>query len=102
MATSDVRPSRPSTASRRDSPPETMPPIAREASSASPWIPDKIERGEAPLDVIAREEMIRTAAYLHAECRSFEPGHELEDWFAAEREIDKWIATRAAPHRHGR
>jgi hypothetical protein len=32
--------------------------------------------------------MIREAAYFRAEHRSFVPGRELEDWFAAEREID--------------
>lgn len=31
--------------------------------------------------------MIATAAYYIAEQRNFEPGHELEDWFAAERQI---------------
>ena len=31
--------------------------------------------------------MIATAAYFCAEQRRFEPGHELEDWLAAERQI---------------
>ena len=31
--------------------------------------------------------MIATAAYFCAEQRSFEPGHELEDWLAAEQQI---------------
>ena len=35
-----------------------------------------------------RDAMIREAAYFRAEHRSFVPGRELEDWFAAEREID--------------
>lgn len=34
-----------------------------------------------------RREMIETAAYFLAQKRGFEPGHELEDWFAAETEI---------------
>jgi|SRR5215831_21135488 len=33
------------------------------------------------------EEEVRRLAYLMAERRGFEPGHEAEDWFAAEREI---------------
>jgi DUF2934 family protein len=33
------------------------------------------------------EEEIRRLAYLLAERRGFEPGHEHEDWLAAEREI---------------
>jgi hypothetical protein len=33
------------------------------------------------------EEEIRRLAYLMSERRGFEPGHEADDWFAAEREI---------------
>ena len=47
-----------------------------------------------------REELIRTAAYFRAERRGFAPGGELEDWLEAEREIDRWIETRGAPHRY--
>ncbi len=36
--------------------------------------------------------MIREAAYYKAEKRQFTPGHEVEDWAAAEREIDELIA----------
>jgi hypothetical protein len=36
--------------------------------------------------------MIAEAAYFRAERRSFCPGHELDDWLAAEREIDS-VAT---------
>ena len=35
-----------------------------------------------------RRSMIELAAYLRAERRHFEPGHESEDWLAAEAEID--------------
>lgn len=41
--------------------------------------------GLAPID---RAALIATAAYFRAERRRFEPGHELEDWLLAEREID--------------
>jgi hypothetical protein len=34
-----------------------------------------------------RRELIATAAYYLAERRNFEPGHEAEDWLAAERQI---------------
>jgi hypothetical protein len=30
---------------------------------------------------------IATAAYFLAECRGFEPGHELDDWLVAERQV---------------
>lgn len=32
-------------------------------------------------------EQIAIAAYFKAEARNFEPGHELEDWLAAEAEV---------------
>lgn len=35
-----------------------------------------------------RKTRIAEAAYLRAERRGFHPGYELEDWLAAEREID--------------
>ena len=47
-----------------------------------------------------REDLIRTAAYFRAERRGFAPGAELEDWLEAEREVDRWIETRGAPHRY--
>jgi hypothetical protein len=34
-----------------------------------------------------RRELIATAAYYLAEKRDFEPGHEAEDWMAAEAQI---------------
>lgn len=36
----------------------------------------------------ARYAMIAESAYLRAEQRGFEPGHETEDWLAAELEVD--------------
>lgn len=40
-----------------------------------------------------RLHMIQEAAYYRAEKRSFAPGHEVEDWAEAEREIDDLIAN---------
>ena len=45
-----------------------------------------------------REPMIRRAAYLRSLNRGFQPGRELEDWLAAEQEIDDLIACGAAPY----
>lgn len=39
-----------------------------------------------------REAMIRDAAYYHFAKRGYAPGHELDDWLAAEAEIER-IAT---------
>lgn len=36
----------------------------------------------------SREAMIAELAYFKAQSRGFEPGHEVEDWLAAEAEID--------------
>jgi hypothetical protein len=41
--------------------------------------------------------MIATAAYYRAEKRHFVPGGELEDWIAAESEIDSLIVSGGRP-----
>jgi hypothetical protein len=43
-----------------------------------------------------RREMVAEAAYLRAQRRDFLPGHELEDWLAAEAEVDQRLARRMA------
>jgi hypothetical protein len=40
-----------------------------------------------------RQALIAQAAFLIAERRGFEPGHELEDWLAAESEVDQRLAA---------
>ena len=40
--------------------------------------------------------LIETVAYLRAERRGFAPGHELEDWLAAEAEIERLSKARDA------
>ena len=49
-----------------------------------------------PVDARERLRMIEQAAYYRAEHRGFETGHEVEDWLAAEREIDA-LLLRSAP-----
>jgi hypothetical protein len=39
-----------------------------------------------------RRAMIARAAYFRAERRNFAPGQELEDWVAAEAEVDRELA----------
>lgn len=39
-----------------------------------------------------RRSLIAKEAYFRAERRRFEPGHELEDWLAAESEVDRRMA----------
>jgi hypothetical protein len=38
--------------------------------------------------------MIRDAAYFRAEARAFAPGKQIEDWIAAEQDIDELILRR--------
>jgi hypothetical protein len=45
--------------------------------------------GETELTPEARSRMIAEAAYYRAERRGFDPGHDLEDWLAAESEVDR-------------
>ena len=40
----------------------------------------------------SREERIAESAYLYAQVRNFEPGHEVEDWLRAEKEVDALLA----------
>jgi hypothetical protein len=49
---------------------------------------------KAPED---RQSLIAKAAYFRAERRHFEPGHELEDWLAAESEVDRSVRLRIDP-----
>ena len=44
----------------------------------------------------SREALIATAAYYRAQKRGFAPGHETEDWLAAEHEVDAFGADLAS------
>jgi len=47
----------------------------------------------APFDESERRRaLIADAAYFRAQQRDFAPGHELEDWLAAEEEIDRLLS----------
>ena len=41
------------------------------------------------IDLEGFREMVATSAYYRAEKRGFEPGHEIDDWLEAEKEISK-------------
>jgi len=38
-----------------------------------------------------RQKIIATAAYFKAQKRGFAPGHEIEDWLAAEQELERLL-----------
>ena len=64
--------------------------VVGEASSHDVQITEsKLEQREIPSFSDTREARIAEAAYWRAERRGFAPGHELEDWLSAEREIDE-------------
>ena len=39
-----------------------------------------------------RDDLIQQRAYFKALRRHFAPGQELEDWLAAEEEVDNWLS----------
>lgn len=53
---------------------------------------DNAGNGDAGTDEI-RARMIAVAAYYLSEQRGFAPGHEVEDWLAAEQQIDSRIES---------
>jgi hypothetical protein len=50
-----------------------------------------------PTALKSRAEAISELAYFRALNRGFEPGHDVEDWLAAEAEYDKQHPTRRLP-----
>lgn len=48
------------------------------------------------VDPAQRASLIANAAYFRAERRGFAPGRELEDWLAAEAEVDAQLLRAAA------
>jgi len=44
-----------------------------------------------------RNAKVREAAYFRAQARGFEPGLELQDWLAAEHEVDACLFAEIAP-----
>lgn len=69
-------------------------PVPAAKPSASPGT--QTGRSHTGLNVEEVNRMIAIAAYLRAQERGFQPGHELEDWVAAEREVrDRLAAARS-------
>jgi len=83
--------------SRRGSPQRSASCGSEQVSSAAPR-PIDIRPYRHPAALGWREPMIRRAAYLRALKRGFQPGREIEDWLAAEAEIDHLIGCGAAPY----
>jgi hypothetical protein len=83
---------KPTSASSAETPrpastPEAAP--ARAKRAAKPKAPTPAAAPAKPhLSEETRRAMIAESAYLRAERRGFAPGGEVEDWMAAEREVD--------------
>ena len=89
-------PTRPRTGSGRTK--KTAPPVAEQSSANEPGRAEvtsaQLERREIPSFSIDREARIAEAAYWRAERRGFAAGQELDDWLAAEKEVDGDLAAR--------
>jgi hypothetical protein len=51
-------------------------------------------RGSPLIPASLRHDMIRHAAYFRAQARGFVPGKEIEDWLAAEQDVEELIVRR--------
>jgi len=72
-------------------PAATKPEAAAPKKRAPKPVVGKASRGDAD-----RQAMVAMAAYFRAQKRGFAPGHEMEDWFAAEVEVAELAAPAAA------
>jgi Protein of unknown function (DUF2934) len=75
---------------------KTTTPAAPSTSPDTEVTATQLERREIPSFSESREARIAEAAYWRAERRGFSGGQELDDWLAAEKEVDQDIAARQA------
>jgi Protein of unknown function (DUF2934) len=75
----------PRTRAKASAPPREKKPAAAAKASTAAAVSEDVRRG-----------MIAEGAYLRAERRGFAPGHEDQDWIAAEAEVDALLKARAA------
>jgi hypothetical protein len=78
----------PATAEQSPAPPRANSSAGEDAAESTEVTAANLERREIPSFSISREARIAEAAYWRAERRGFTAGQELDDWLAAEREID--------------
>ena len=87
---------------------QTTPPAVLRDDAAQPDAPSPVQEDEPALaaDInvlsdslvgesrgVSREQKIEQVAYRLAEQRGFAPGHELEDWLHAERQVDTELSN---------
>jgi hypothetical protein len=65
--------------------------LRKRASKAAAPATAEPQADAVEISADARRGMIAEAAYLRAEARGFAPGYELDDWIAAESEVDSLL-----------
>lgn len=71
-------------------------PVKKPTSTETPARKSRSRAGTADISPEIRQQMIAEAAYLRAEQRRFSAGDPLDDWLAAERDVDMLLAERAS------
>ena len=69
-------------------------PATKAAKARAPVAPPTPKGTEALLPAFDRLVMVAEAAYYRAERRGFAPGAEMDDWLAAEAEVERLLAGR--------
>lgn len=90
----------PSSPAPSAAPPAAAPPKVRvrqrkSASSSSRTTESRTAPTEAPRQPADRYASIALAAYFRSQHRGFKPGYEMEDWLAAEAEVDQRLRGEA-------
>jgi hypothetical protein len=85
--TGPTRTAEPAPGSEKATPARRAAPVKTAAASASST-PVSTASTAVTVSAGTRRAMIEQAAYLRAERRGFAPGSEVEDWLAAEAEVD--------------
>jgi hypothetical protein len=78
---------------KAEQPAEKRPARKRATRASAPAPAAAAIDAEVEISPDARRGMIAEAAYLRAQARGFVPGYELEDWIAAEGEVDSLLAA---------
>ena len=73
---------------------------AKTGAVEAPVMPTAVAPGQ-PIDPEQRQAMICDAAYFLSERRGFIRGQELDDWLAAEEEIDRLLTASVPANRSG-
>lgn len=67
----------------------------REATREPPRVAPLMMSPRIEISEDARRAMVAEAAYLRAERRGFEQGHDVEDWLAAEAEVNALLQSQS-------